>query len=97
LLRIKAELPLLQGEHGSDSAAEDHFRQAIDRSRRQGALSCELRAATSAARRLRDQGRHVDAISRLKEVYDRFTEGFGTTDLIAAKRLLDEIGDAAGD
>jgi predicted ATPase len=96
LLRIKAELLLLQGD-GSDAVAEDHVRQAIDRSRRQGALSWELRATTSAARRLRDQGRHMDAISRLEQVYDRFTEGFGTADLIAAKRLLDEMGGAPGD
>jgi predicted ATPase len=96
LLRIKAELLLLQGEHGSGTVAEDHFQQAIDRSRRQGALSWELRVATSAARWLRDQGRQVDAISSVERVYDRFTEGFGTADLIAAKRLLDEIGDAPG-
>jgi predicted ATPase len=97
LLRIKAELLLLQGEPGSGTVAEDHFRQAIDRSRRQGALSCELRVATSAARRLRDHGRHGDAISGLEKVYDHFTEGFGTADLIAAKRLLDEMGDAPSD
>jgi predicted ATPase len=97
LLRIKAELLLLQGDYESGTVAEDHFRQAIDRSRRQGALSWELRASTSAARRLRDQGRHVDAISRLEQVYDRFAEGFGTADLIAVKRLLDEMGDAPGD
>ena len=96
LLRIKAELLLLQGEHGSGTVAEDHFQQAIDRSRRQGALSWELRVATSAARWLRDQGRQVDAISSVERVYDRFTEGFGTADLIAAKRLMDGIGDAPG-
>jgi hypothetical protein len=39
----------------------------------------------------------MDAISRLEQVYDRFTEGFGTADLIAAKRLLDEMGGAPGD
>jgi hypothetical protein len=38
----------------------------------------------------------VEAISSVERVYDRFTEGFGTADLIAAKRLLDEIGDAPG-
>jgi hypothetical protein len=32
------------------AAAEGHFRQALDRARRQGALSWELRAATSLAR-----------------------------------------------
>ena len=32
----------------------------------------------------------ADAIACLQPVYDRFTEGFGTADLIAAKQLLDD-------
>jgi hypothetical protein len=32
----------------------------------------------------------------LQPIYDRFTEGFGTADLIAAKQLLGELGDAGG-
>jgi predicted ATPase len=71
---------------------EDLFRQALDESRRQEALSWELRAATSLARLLRDQGRPADATACLQPVYDRFTEGFGTADLVAAKRLLDDLG-----
>ena len=54
----------------------------------------ELRAATSLARLLRDQGRSTDAIARLQPVYDRFTEGFDTADLMAAKQLLDELSGA---
>ena len=95
LVRVKGELLLLQGAPGAAAAAEDHFRQALDWARRQGALSWELRAATSLARLLRDQGRPADAIACLQPVYDRFTEGFGTADLIAAKQLLDDLG-AAG-
>ena len=64
--------------------------------RRQGALSCELRAATSLARLLRDQGRSADAIACLQPIYDRFTEGFGTADLMAAKQLLGDLADAGG-
>jgi predicted ATPase len=93
-LRIKGELLLLQSEPGAAAAAEDHFRQALDRASQQGALSWELRAATSLARLLRNQGRPADAIACLQPVYDRFTEGFGTVDLIAAKQLLDELCDA---
>jgi predicted ATPase len=78
------------------AAAEGHFRQALDRARRQGALSWELRAATSLAPLLRDQGRSANAIACLQPIYDRFTEGFGTADLIAAKQLLGELGDAGG-
>jgi len=93
LVRVKGELLLLQGAPGA-AAAEDHFRQALDWACRQGALSWELRAAISLARLLRDQDHTADAIACLQPVYDRFTEGFRTADLIAAKQLLDELGDA---
>jgi hypothetical protein len=94
LLRIKGELLLLQGTAGTTGAVEDVFRQALDRARRQDTLSWELRAAASLARLLRNQGRPADAKGILQPVYDRFIEGFGTADLIAAKRLLDELSDA---
>ena len=91
LLRIKGELLLLQGAPGAAATAEDHFRQALDWARRQGALSWEVRAATSLARLLRDQGRSAEATALLQPVYDRFTEGFATADLKAAKALLDDL------
>lgn len=97
LSRVKGELLLLDGAPEAARAAEDHFRQALDWARRQGALSWELRGATSLARLLRNQGRPVEAIACLQPVYDRFTEGFDTADLITAKQLLGELGDAHHD
>jgi hypothetical protein len=91
LLRIKGELLRLQGAQGAAAAAEDHFRQALGWARRQDALSWELRAAMSLARLLHDQGRSADAWALLQPVYDRFTEGFDTADLKAAKALLDTL------
>jgi tetratricopeptide (TPR) repeat protein len=91
LLRIKGELLWLQGTTRSTEAVEGVFRQALDGARRQETLSLELRAATSLARLLRDRGRPADAIACLQPVYDRFTEGFGTADLTAAKQLLNEL------
>jgi predicted ATPase len=91
LLRIKGELLLLQGEPGAAAAAEDHFRQALDWARRQGALSWELRTATSLARLWRDQHRVKEARALLGSVYGRFTEGFATADLREAKSLLQEL------
>jgi predicted ATPase len=96
LVRVRGELLLLQGAPGAAAAAEDHFRQALDWAHRQGALSWELRAATSLARLLPDQGLPAEAIACLQPICDRFTEGFGTADLIAAKQLLSELGDAGG-
>jgi len=65
---------------------------SLDLAHRQGALSWELRAATSLARLLRDQGRSAKALALLHPVYDRFTEGFDTADLKAAEALLDALG-----
>ncbi len=38
-----------------------------------------------------DRHRFADAVACLQPVYDRFTEGFGTADLIAADALLDQL------
>jgi len=78
------------------AAMAEHFGQALDWARRQGALSWELRAATSLARLLHDQSRCADALALLQPVYDRFTEGFDTADLKAAKALLDALAEPAG-
>jgi len=88
LMRRKGELLLQQGRPDAAAAAEQHFRRAIDCARRQGALSWELRAATSLARLLRDQGRSEGAKEALQPIYERFTEGFDTADLKTAKDLL---------
>jgi predicted ATPase len=91
MLRIKGELILLESAPNAVAAAEDHFRRALNWARRQGALSWELRAATSLARLSRDQGRPAAATALLQPVYERFTEGFATADLKAAKALLDDL------
>jgi hypothetical protein len=94
LLRLKGELSRLLGTQVGAEAAKDHFQQALDEARRQGTLAWELRAAMSLARLLRDQGRPNDGSACLQPIYDRFTEGFATADLTAAKRLLDDLGTA---
>ena len=91
LLRVSGELLLSRGEPGAATVAEDHFRQALDSARRQGALSWELRAATSLARLWCGQNRHTEALALLEPVYDRFTEGFDTADLKTAKAILDNL------
>ena len=96
LLRIKGELLLLHGGSGAAAAAEDHCQQALGWARRQGALSWELRAATSLARLLRDQKRSTEAIALLAPIYNRFTEGFETADLKTAKALIDRLYNTEG-
>ena len=88
LVRTKGEL-LLQGRvPAAAAAAEKCFHQALGVARRQDALAWELRAAMSLARLWRGQRRVSQARKLLEPVYHRFTEGFGTVDLVAAKALL---------
>src|SRR5580704_1611230 len=91
LLRVKGELILSEGAPHAAAVAEDCFGQALDWARRQGALSWELRAATSLARLWHEQNRTKSAREILAPVYDRFTEGFETTDLRAAKLVFDGL------
>jgi non-specific serine/threonine protein kinase len=91
LLRIKGDVLLLSNSVDT-FAAEKQFGRSLDLAHKQGALSSELRAATSLARLQRDRGRQHEAREIMASVYGRFTEGFDTANLIAAKRLLDQLG-----
>jgi predicted ATPase len=91
LLRIRGELLLLEGAPEAAASAEDHYQQGLDCARRQGALSWELRCATSLARLKHKQQRTGEARKLLSAVYDRFTEGFDTADLKTAKALLSSL------
>jgi predicted ATPase len=91
LLRIKGEVLLQQAADQSTLAAEDCFNQAAQIARERGALVWELRVALSVARLRVSQGRHHEARAPLASVYDRFTEGFATADLQAARTMLEEL------
>ena len=91
LLRIKGELLLADCRPDAAVNAEAQFLQAFDRARRQDALSWELRTATSLAQLWRDQHRVAEARELLRSVYGRFSEGFETADLQAAKGLLQQL------
>ncbi len=54
-------------------------------------MAFELQAAMSLGRLCETQGRRREALTLLEPIYQRFTEGFGTADLIEAKRLLDRL------
>ena len=91
LYRIKGEAKLA---HGDIDEAEALFRQAINVAERQKALSLELRATMSLAR-LQMRTDKFQARNLVAAVYSRFTEGFATADLIAAKSLLDQLKSAS--
>ena len=72
-------------------AARASYEHALEIARAQGSLAIELRAATGLARLWRAQGKTRDARALLLPIYGRFTEGFGTPDLIEARALLEEL------
>ncbi len=88
VLRVKG---LLAQSDGDADAAATLFLQSAVMARKQGALAWELRAAMNLARLRADHGRQTEAIELLETVYNRFTEGFETVDLLAARNLLGQL------
>jgi len=89
LHRVKGELVLAAG--GAPQEAAQLFERALGLARIEDAHSMELRAAISHGRLLAAQGRPAEAHDLLRTVYDRFTEGWDTGDLVAARALLSEF------
>jgi predicted ATPase len=88
ILRVKGLLAL--SDDDADAAAS-LFLQSAELARKQGALAWELRAAMNLARLRANQGRQREAIELLEGVYNRFTEGFETVDLLATRSLLSKL------
>jgi predicted ATPase len=91
LLRIEAMLLLWHNTPGADAAAEAKLLRALEVAREQAALSWELRAAMSLARLWRRHGRAAEARALMVATFGKFTEGFGTSDLVAARRLIADL------
>jgi hypothetical protein len=88
ILRLKGWILSLKGDL---EGAERNFLASLDWARRQQAKMWELRTSTSLARLWQSQGKRQDAYELLAPVYDWFTEGFDTKDLLDAKSLLAEL------
>ena len=83
---------LLSRLRGSKVAeAENCFRSAIERAPKFNDKMTELQAATGLARLLASRGDRDEAHAMLSDIYNWFTEGFDTADLIEAKTLLEEL------
>jgi predicted ATPase len=90
IYRVAGEIALLSPSPDLVKA-EDYFERALAIARAQQAMSWELRAATSLAQLLREQGKRQEARDLLTPVHAWFTEGFDTADLRQATALLDEL------
>jgi predicted ATPase len=88
ILRLKGWMLGLKGDR---KGAEKNYLASLDWAREQQAKSWELRTSTSLARLWQGQGKRKEAHKLLAPIYNWFTEGFDTADLIDAKALLAQL------
>jgi hypothetical protein len=99
LYRLRANLMLAKIHSGSRVIGSDSkmleivscLEQAIEISHEQRAKLFEIRAATSLTKHFIRQGRNLGATRCLKRIFSQFTEGFETSDLQEASKLLRNI------
>jgi len=90
LLRVKAWLLQSMADPRIDEA-ETLLVKSLEEGRRQGARAWQLRTATDLAALWANRGQRERGRALLEPVFAQFTEGFDTTDLKAAKQLLDSL------
>jgi tetratricopeptide (TPR) repeat protein len=78
------------GEVPEGLLAEEFFAKAMVQARQESALPFELRAGLKLARLWIDRGQARRARDLIAPIYNRFTEGLATPDLILAKRMLEQ-------
>ena len=88
LLRVKAGI--LRLANADVATVEAMSQRSLAIAGQQGALSYELRTAIDLARFRQDNGLGAEAQALLASILGRFTEGFATADLIAARRFIGE-------
>ncbi|WP_293370491.1 winged helix-turn-helix domain-containing protein [Phenylobacterium sp.] len=91
ILRAQGERALRIGGAAAQGVAEDAFSAAIDSARQQGALSWELRGATSLADLYARQAKPDAAHDVITGVLAKFSEGFATADVRRATALLESL------
>jgi predicted ATPase len=87
LLRVKGEILTTMSQQDT-SEGEACLLHALQLARRRGLLSYELRSGISIARLWADRTQRDRAFELLDPIFNRFSEGFQTRDLVAAAQLL---------
>jgi predicted ATPase/DNA-binding winged helix-turn-helix (wHTH) protein len=90
LLRVKGDV-LVSLAKCSSREGERCLLESLQLAKHQGALSLELRTGTSLARLWGTDKQIEKALRLLGPIYERFSEGFHTPDLVAAAKLLSEL------
>ena len=91
LLRVRAERVRAEGR---TEEAEALYLRSLEQARRDGALSWELRTATSLARLWMALGQQQEALVLLRSILNRLTEGHSTADVQEAVALHDTLAHA---
>jgi len=90
LLRVKGEiLGSMSPQHAIEGEAR--LLQSLQLARERGLLSYELRTSISLARLWADRAQRDKALELLDPIFNRFSEGFQTRDLVAADNLLQQL------
>ncbi|MGC1303978.1 MAG: winged helix-turn-helix domain-containing protein [Caulobacteraceae bacterium] len=90
ILRVAGEQLLKRGTE-SLPEAERLLQRALTLARRQGARAWELRTATSLARLWERSDRRREGEVLLAPVYEAFSEGLATVDLVEASAVLERV------
>jgi hypothetical protein len=85
-------LALAYGDAPEVRSAEGWLEKAMDLARQQSALAFELRAGLELARIWMGRDEVQRAYDLVAPIYSRFSEGFGTPDLVMARKLLGPTG-----
>jgi hypothetical protein len=90
LLRVKGEILTSMSQHDA-SEGEACLLQSLELARERALLSLELRAGISLASLWANRLQRAKAVELLDPIFNRFSEGFQTRDLVTAARLLQQL------
>jgi predicted ATPase/DNA-binding winged helix-turn-helix (wHTH) protein len=90
LLRVKGEI-LISSPQGDTDEGEACLLTCLHLAHEQSHLSMELRSGMRLARLWADRGLAPKGLELLAPIYGRFTEGFGTSELMAGANLLTQL------
>jgi hypothetical protein len=91
LLRVKGEILASMPQQGAGGDGEACLLQSLQLARERSLLSLELRTGISLARLWAGRAQRDKALELLGPIFDRFSEGFQTRDLVAASNLLQQL------
>jgi predicted ATPase len=90
LLRAKGDIVTSMSPQDT-SEGEACLLESLQLARQRGLLALELRAGISLARLWADRAQRDKALELLDPIFNRFSEGFQTRDLIAAANILQQL------